>query len=385
MPDSHDDIAQWRRHIHARPELGYEEVQTSAFVADKLVSFGIETHMGFATTGVVGVIHGKRGAGKTVALRADMDALPMTEMNRFTHASTHVGRMHACGHDGHTAMLLGAARELAREPDFAGTVVLIFQPAEEALGGAQVMIDEGVFDRFGIEEVYGLHNWPQMPAGTIGVRTGPMMASCDFFSLTVTGKGGHAAMPQLVIDPIVAAAHIVTALQTIASRNAPPHEAVVISVTQFHAGSADNVIAETAELRGTARAFTPQMRDLAQRRMGEIAQGIGAAMGVTIDYDYRRCFPPTINSPAESEAAARAAAKVVGAENVRRDEPPSMTAEDFAFMLEARPGCYIWLGQGAGPDSRMLHSPIYDFNDAVIPTGVAYWLAIVAERLAEVV
>jgi len=385
MPDSHDDIAQWRRHIHARPELGYEEVQTSAFVADKLNSFGIETHTGFATTGVVGVIHGKRGAGKTIALRADMDALPMTEMNRFTHASTHVGRMHACGHDGHTAMLLGAARELAREPDFAGTVVLIFQPAEEALGGAQVMIDEGVFDRFGIEEVYGLHNWPQMPAGTIGVRTGPMMASCDFFSLTVTGKGGHAAMPQLVIDPIVAAAHIVTALQTIASRNAPPHEAVVISVTQFHAGSADNVIAETAELRGTARAFTPQMRDLAQRRMGEIAQGIGAAMGVTIDFDYRRCFPPTINSPAESEAAARAAAKVVGAENVRRDEPPSMTAEDFAFMLEARPGCYIWLGQGAGPDSRMLHSPIYDFNDAVIPTGVAYWLAIVAERLAEVV
>ncbi len=381
MPDSFSEVAEWRRHIHARPELGYEEVKTSAFVLDKLKSFGVETHTGFATTGVVGVIPGKRGPGKTIALRADMDALPMTEMNRFGHMSTHAGRMHACGHDGHTAMLLGAARGLSEDPDFAGTVVLIFQPAEEALGGAKVMIDEGVFERFGIEEVYGLHNWPQMPAGTIGVRTGPMMASCDFFSLIVTGKGGHAAMPQLVIDPIVAAAQIVAAFQTIASRSTPPHEAVVVSVTQFHAGSADNVIAEAAELRGTVRAFNPQIRDLAQRRMAEIAQGIGAAMNVEIDFDYRRCFPATINSPAQSEAAARAAAAVVGADNVRRDEPPSMTAEDFAFMLEARPGCYIWLGQGSVDHPRMLHSPTYDFNDGVIPTGIAWWKAVVAERL----
>jgi hippurate hydrolase len=249
------------------------------------------------------------------------------------------------------------------------------------LGGAKVMIEEGVLERFKVEEVYGLHNWPQMPAGTIGVRTGPMMASCDFFSLTVTGKGGHAAMPQLVIDPIVAAAQIVTALQSITSRNVPPHEALVISVTQFHAGSADNVIAETAELRGTVRAFNPEIRDLAEQRMAEIAQGVGAAMGVGIDFDYRRCFPATINSPAESEAAARAAASVVGLANVRRDEPPSMTAEDFAFMLEARPGCYIWLGQGSGADSRMLHSPMYDFNDGIIPTGIAWWKALVAERL----
>jgi hippurate hydrolase len=380
MPDSFSEVAEWRRHIHARPELGYEEVKTSAFVADKLRSFGIETHTGFATTGVVGVLRGARGPGRTIALRADMDALPMTEANIFAHASTHAGRMHACGHDGHTAMLLGAARELARDPDFAGTVVLIFQPAEEALGGARVMIEEGVLDRFGIEEVYGLHNWPQMPAGTIGVRTGPMMASCDFFSLVVTGKGGHAAMPQLVVDPVVAAAQIVTALQTIASRNAPPHEAVVVSVTQFHAGSADNVIAETAELRGTVRAFRPDIRDLAQRRMTEIADGVAAAMGVRVAFDYRRCFPATINSPAESEAAARAAARAVGAQNVRRDEPPSMTAEDFAFMLEARPGCYIWLGQG-GAGAPMLHSPTYDFNDTVIPAGVAWWLEIVRERL----
>jgi hippurate hydrolase len=278
-------------------------------------------------------------------------------------------------------MLLGAARQLAADPDFSGRIVLIFQPAEEALGGAQVMIDEGVFERFGVEEVYGLHNWPQLPAGTIGVRTGPVMASCDFFGLTVTGKGGHAAMPHLVVDPIVAAAQIVTALQTIASRNAPPHEAVVVSVTQFHAGSADNVIAETAELRGTIRAFSPETRDLAARRIGEIAKGVGAGLGVEIDYDYRRCFPATINSDAESEAAARAAARVVGAENVRRHEPPSMTAEDFAFMLEARPGCYVWLGQGSADHPRMLHSPTYDFNDGVIPTGIAYWLEVVKERL----
>jgi len=259
--------------------------------------------------------------------------------------------------------------------------VLIFQPAEEALGGARVMIEEGVLDRFEVDEVYGLHNWPQMPAGTIGVRTGPMMASCDFFSLTVTGKGGHAAMPQLVVDPVVAAAQIVTALQTIASRNVPPHEAVVVSVTQFHAGSADNVVAGTAELRGTVRAFRPEIRDLAQRRMNEIIDGVAAAMGVRVDFDYRRCFPATINSPAESDAAARAAARVVGGENVRRDEPPSMTAEDFAFMLEARPGCYIWLGQGTGASTHMLHSPTYDFNDAVIPGGIAWWLEIVRERL----
>ncbi len=381
MPDTLSDVAEWRRHIHALPELGYEEFKTAAFVADKLRAFGIETHTGFATTGVVGIIEGKRGPGRTIALRADMDALPMTEMNRFAYVSTHAGRMHACGHDGHTAMLLGAARDLAADPDFSGRVVLIFQPAEEALGGAKIMIEEGVLERFGVEEVYGLHNWPQMPAGTIGVRTGPVMASCDFFSLTVTGKGGHAAMPHLVVDPIVAAAQIVTALQTIASRNAPPHEAVVVSVTQFHAGSADNVIAETAELRGTIRAFSPETRELAARRIGEIAKGVGAGLGVEVDYDYRRCFPATINSEAESDGAARAAASVVGVANVRRNEPPSMTAEDFAFMLEARPGCYIWLGQGGPEHPRMLHSPTYDFNDGVIPTGIAYWKAVVAERL----
>ncbi len=222
-----------------------------------------------------------------------------------------------------------------------------------------------------------------MPAGTIGVRTGPVMASCDFFSLTVTGKGGHAAMPHLVVDPIVAGAQIVTALQTIASRNAPPHEAVVVSVTQFHAGSADNVIAEAAELRGTIRAFSPETRDLAARRIGEIAQGVGAGLGVEVDYDYRRCFPATINSEAESDAAARAAGSVVGLANVRRNEPPSMTAEDFAFMLEARPGCYIWLGQGSPEHPRMLHSPTYDFNDGIIPTGIAWWKAMVTERLGK--
>jgi len=380
MAGDSNEIVNWRRHIHARPELGYEEELTSAFVAEKLRGFGLEVTAGWAKTGVVGVLHGQGGAGRVIGLRADMDALPMDEHNHFDHVSTHKGRMHACGHDGHTAMLLGAARDLSARPDFAGTVVFIFQPAEEGLGGAKVMIEEGVLGRFGIEEVYGLHNWPQLPAGTIGVRAGPVMASCDFFRIRLKGKGGHAAMPHLNSDPVVAAAHIVTALQSIVSRNAAPHEAAVISVTQVHAGSADNVIPPDAELRGTARAFSPDTRDLIERRMGEIATGIGEAMGMEVGYHYRRSFPATVNSPDEAGHAARAAAAAVGADNVRRHEPPSMTAEDFAFMLEARPGCYIWLGQGT-PEGQMLHHPQYDFNDAVIPAGIAWWTALVRDRL----
>ena len=383
MADSltNDDVAHWRRHIHARPELGFAEVLTSAFVAEKLRDFGIAVHGGWATTGLVGVLKGRRGPGRTIALRADMDALPMHEQNHFAHASTHNGAMHACGHDGHMAMLLGAARDLGADPDFNGTLCLIFQPAEEGLGGGRVMIEEGIFDHFAIEEVYGLHNWPQLPAGTIGVCAGPIMASCDFFSLTLTGKGGHAAMPHLTVDPVVAAAQITTALQTIVSRNVAPSEGLVISVTQIHAGSADNVIPDSAELRGTVRSFLPAVRDMAQRKIGEMAAAIGAGFGMTVDYHYRRAFPPTINSPAETEFAARAAAKAVGEDNVRLHEPPSMTAEDFAFMLEARPGCYVWLGQSQDAGSPMLHSPHYDFNDAVIPAGVDYWKALVAERL----
>ncbi len=376
-----DIIAQWRRQIHSQPELGYEEVLTSALVADKLRAFGIEVTDGWATTGLVGILHGKRGPGRVIGLRADMDALPMQEGNLFPHASKFAGRMHACGHDGHTAMLLGAAKALAADPDFAGTVCFVFQPAEEALGGASIMIEEGLFDRFGITEIYGLHNWPQLPAGTIGVREGPVMASCDFFSVTLTGRGGHAAMPHLTNDPVVIAAQLTTALQTIASRNAPPHEALVVSVTQIHAGSADNVVPETAELRGTVRTFRPEVRDLAERRIGEIAQGIATAFGAGVEYHYKRAFPATINSPAEAGFAAAAAARVVGEDNVRRTESPSMTAEDFAFMLEARPGCYIWLGQGTGPGTCMLHSPNYDFQDAVIPYGVGYWIELVRQRL----
>lgn len=380
MPEDVHDVMHWRRHIHAHPELGFEEALTSAFVAEKLRGFGLDVTTGWAKTGVVGVLQGRKGAGRVMGLLADMDALPMDEHNQFAHASTHKGRMHACGHDGHTAMLLGAARDLALDRDFAGTVVFIFQPAEEGLGGAKVMIDEGVLDRFGIEEVYGLHNWPQLPAGTIGVRAGPVMASCDFFRIRLKGKGGHAAMPHLNNDPVVAAAQLITALQTIVSRNAAPHEAAVISITQMHAGSADNVIPPDAELRGTARAFSAETRDLIEQRMGEIAHGIGAAMHMEVNYHYKRSFPATVNSPQEADYAAQAAAAVVGAANVRRDEPPSMTAEDFAFMLEARPGCYIWLGQGT-PDGQMLHHPQYDFNDAVIPVGIAWWKALVHARL----
>ena len=376
-----DDVAQWRRQIHANPEIGFEEVVTSAFVAEKLRAFGIETHTGWAKTGVVGVLQGQLGPGRVIGLRADIDALPMQEMNRFGHASKVKGRMHACGHDGHTAMLLGAARDLAAQPDFAGTVVFIFQPAEEALGGGKMMVDEGLLDHFAIEEVYGLHNWPQLPAGTIGVHDGPVMASCDFFRITLTGHGGHAAMPHLFVDPVVAAAQIVTGLQTIVSRNASALEALVISVTQIHAGSADNVIPQSAELRGTVRTFTPQMREMAERRMGEIARAIGSAMGVDVDYLYKHAFPSTINAHEQAGFAAAAAARVVGRAKVLRHEPPSMTAEDFSFMLEARPGCYIWLGQGQGEGTCMLHSPNYDFRDEVIPVGVAWWKALVMERL----
>ncbi len=376
-----DEVALWRRHLHARPELGFEEVQTARFVAGKLRDFGIETHEGLARTGVVGVLNGRHGPGRVIGLRADMDALPMQEMNRFAHASTSAGRMHACGHDGHTAMLLGAAQSLAADPDFRGTVVFIFQPAEEALGGGKVMVEEGMLDRFAIQEVYGLHNWPQMPAGQIGVSAGPVMASVDFFRIAVSARGGHAAAPHLATDPIVAAAHIVTALQSIASRNAAPQDALVVSVTQFHAGSADNVIPESADLRGTVRCFTPEVRDLAERRMTEIAESVGTGLGVTAEVTYRRCFPATINDAEGASHAARAAARAVGADNVAGQTPPSMAGEDFAFMLEARPGAYVWLGQGGRPDSCMIHSPTYDFNDAVIPAGIAYWKAIVAERL----
>jgi hippurate hydrolase len=373
----HDEMIEWRRHLHAHPELAFEEVATARFVADRLAAFGIEVHRGLAGTGVVGVLRQGNGRG-TIGLRADMDALAMTERNSFAHASRHPGKMHGCGHDGHTTMLLGAARYLAETRAFDGTVHLIFQPAEEGAGGAKVMLDQGLFDRFPCDTVFGMHNWPQLPLGTFGVRAGPVMAAADHFDITVTGKGGHGAMPHLGIDPIVVAAHIVTATQTLVSRSVDPVDAAVVSVTMIEGGSAFNVIPDTVTLSGTVRSFRPETQDRLQLGLSRVAGQIAAAFGATAEVSYRRRYPATVNTATEAAFAATVAAQVVGADHVRRDAEPSMGAEDFAFMLEQRPGCYVWLGQGGVPASCVLHNPLYDFEDQILPIGASYW-ALLAE------
>lgn len=375
-----EQLTAWRRDLHAHPELAFEEHRTAAFVAERLTEFGLSPHVGLATTGVVASIEGK-AKGPAIALRADLDALPMTEESGVAHASTHPGRMHACGHDGHITMLLGAAQHLAETRDFAGTVHVVFQPAEEGAGGGKVMVDEGLFDRFPAEQVFGMHNWPALPAGQMAVHAGPVMAATDRFTIVVEGRGGHAAMPHQGIDPIVGGAHVVTALQTLVSRTLDPTEAAVLSVTQFHAGSAFNVIPARAELGGTVRTLSPATQDLIESGMRRVIDGVCAALGLHGTLDYTRGYPATINTIAEAELAARAAAQVVGAQNVRRDLPPSMGAEDFAFMLHARPGCYVWLGTGQGPGTAMLHHPKYDFADPMLPLGASYWVRLVEERL----
>jgi hippurate hydrolase len=375
-----DEMIAWRRHLHAHPELAFEEVATAGFVADRLAAFGIEVHRGLAGTGVVGVLrHGN--SPRSVGLRADMDALAMTERNGFAHASRHPGKMHGCGHDGHTAMLLGAARHLAETRNFDGTVHLIFQPAEEGAGGAKVMIDQGLFDRFPCDTVFGMHNWPQLPPGTFGVRAGPVMAAADHFEITVTGKGGHGAMPQLGIDPVLVAAHIVTAAQSLVSRGTDPVDAAVVSVTMIQGGSAFNVIPDTVTLSGTVRSFRPETQDRLQHGLARIAERVAAAFGATAETAYRRNYPATLNSRTEAAVAASVAAQVVGAQNVHRDLEPSMAAEDFAFMLEQRPGCYVWLGQGGGAASCMLHNPHYDFQDQILPVGASYWVLLAETAL----
>ena len=376
----HDDMTAWRRDLHQHPELGFEEERTSRFVAEKLAEFGVdEVHTGIARTGVVGVLRAGSGS-RAIGLRADMDALPIQEVPGRPHGSKNPGKMHACGHDGHTTMLLGAARYLAETRNFDGTVYLIFQPAEETQGGGQVMVQEGLFERFPAEQVFGLHNWPRKPVGTFGVRAGPMMAAADRFEITIEGQGGHAATPHLCRDPLVAAAQIVTALQTIVARNVDPIERGVLTVTQIHGGDAYNVIPQTATLIGTGRSFTPAVRDLLERRLGEIATGVGQALGVSVDCRYERGYPPTVNYEAETELAAEAAADVAGIEKVDREPDPVMGAEDFAYMLNERPGCYIFMGNGGGPDAPMLHNPDYDFNDEALPYGASYWARLV-ERL----
>ncbi|ARP85630.1 M20 aminoacylase family protein [Bordetella genomosp. 9] len=385
------DLAAIRRDIHAHPELCFEEFRTADVVAAKLQEWGVEVHRGLAGTGVVGIIRGRQAdGGRAVGLRADMDALPMQELNTFPHASRNPGRMHACGHDGHTAMLLGAARYLAAHRDFAGTVYAIFQPAEEHGGGAKRMIDDGLFEQFPMEAVFGMHNWPGMAAGTFGLTYGPIMASSNDFRIVITGKGAHAGMPHLGIDPVMTAVQLAQSLQTIITRNRNPLDAAVLSITQIHAGSADNVVPTTAEMRGTVRTFTVESLDLIEQRMRDISVHTCAAMGCEADFDFQRHYPPTINHPREAAFCAEVLRDLVGAAAVNDQVQPSMGAEDFAFMLQEKPGCYVWIGNGAGDHREaghgmgpcMLHNGSYDFNDELLPLGASLWVQLALRWLS---
>ncbi|QNT69034.1 M20 aminoacylase family protein [Defluviicoccus vanus] len=377
--DRHPEMTTWRRSLHAHPETAFEEVRTAAFVAAKLRAFGFSVTEGLARTGVVGSL--SNGDGPAIGLRADMDALPIAEAGQIAHRSTVAGKMHACGHDGHTAMLLGAAQYLAASRQFRGTVHLIFQPAEENEGGGRVMVEEGLFDRFPVAAVYGLHNWPNMPAGSMALRAGPLMAACDAFEIIVEGKGCHGAMPHLGTDAIVAAAAIVGALQTVVSRSINPYDAAVVSVTQFSAGDTWNVIPEQAVLRGTTRSFRPEVQSIVAATLARVASDTAAAHGCVARVDYRRQYPATVNEPAATEIAARAAMAVVGEERVELAPTPSMGAEDFAYMLQRCAGCYVWLGSGRSDGDAGLHNAHYDFNDAVLPIGASYWATLVEQNL----
>ncbi len=380
----HAELRAIRRDIHAHPELAFQENRTSQLVADQLAAWGIEVHRGLAKTGVVGVVKGKKTAsGRAIGLRADMDCLPMHETSNIPHKSTHAGRMHACGHDGHTTMLLGTARYLAETRQFDGTAYLIFQPAEEGGGGGKVMVDEGLFDRFPANEVYAVHNWPGLPLGQMAVRPGPVMAATDEILLTIRGKGGHAAMPHLTVDPVVITAQVIAALQTIASRNASPLDAIVVSVCSMETSQTGvfNVIPDFVKLIGTVRSFRPETRDMAQARIREIAAGIAEAMGGSAQVEYKLGYPSTINTEREAVFAAKVGERVFGKNNVFTDAEPTMGGEDFSYMLQARPGAYVFLGQGGGPNNCYLHNPGYDFNDEVIPLGAGYLAALVEESM----
>ena len=385
-------IAAVRRDIHAHPELCFEELRTADLVAQNLAEWGIPIHRGLGTTGVVGIVHGRDGGacGRAIGLRADMDALPMQEFNTFDHASQHPGKMHACGHDGHTAMLLAAAQHLAQHRDFDGTVYLIFQPAEEGGGGAREMIKDGLFERFPMEAVFGLHNWPGMAVGQFAVSRGPVMASTSEFKITIRGKGGHAAMPHTGIDPVPIACQMVQSFQTIISRNKKPVDAGVISVTMIHAGEATNVVPDSCELQGTVRTFTLEVLDLIEQRMRQIAQHACAAHDAQCEFAFVRNYPPTVNAPAEAAFARKVMASIVGEANVLAQEP-TMGAEDFSYMLQALPGAYCFIANGDGDHRAMghgggpctLHNPSYDFNDALIPLGATYWVRLANEWLGQ--
>jgi hippurate hydrolase len=381
--DLQPEIQAWRRDIHEYPELGYEERRTSTFVAERLRQFGCdEVVTGLGGTGVVGVIRGRRPAGKgdvaSIALRADMDALPIEEATGLPYASRTPGKMHACGHDGHTAMLLGAAQYLAETRNFAGQAVVIFQPAEEGGFGAAAMIKDGLFDRFAIDQVYGMHNGPGIPIGSFAIRPGPIMASTDAVNIHIEGRGGHAARPHLSIDSVMVGAQLITALQSIVSRSVDPLEAAVVSMCEFHAGNARNVIPQTAELRGTVRTLTPEIRSLVGKRVREVVEGVARITGARIDLDYEPGYPVVVNHAAETDFAIGVAKEVAGSGNVQ-EMPPMMGGEDFAFMLQKRPGALIFCGNG---DSAGLHHPAYNFNDEAIVFGTSYWIKLVENALA---
>jgi amidohydrolase len=386
--DMQPEIAVWRRDIHAHPELQFDVHRTAGVVAEKLKAFGCdEIVTGIGRTGVVGVIRGKKAQGssqgssagdKVIGLRADMDALPITEITGLPYASTNSGKMHACGHDGHTAMLLGAAKYLAETRNFAGTAVVIFQPAEEGGGGGREMVKDGMMDRFKIEEVYGMHNYPGLPVGDFAIRPGPMMASADRLYIDIEGLGGHAARPHVSIDTVLVGAQIINAIQSIVARNVDPLESAVVSITQFHAGTADNIIPQTAKLSGTARTLDPAVRDLVEKRLHELIEGTAKLYGAKAKLVYKRDYPVTRNHERQTAFAAEIARDVVGKDRVDDAVAPVMGAEDFSYMLEARPGAFIFVGNG---DTAGLHHPAYDFNDELIPVGASYWVKLVETAL----
>jgi hippurate hydrolase len=381
IAEFHTDMMAWRRDIHAHPEMAFDERRTSDLVAAELEKLGIEIHRGLAGTGVVGTLRCGTGS-RAIALRADMDALPIQEKTGCPHASTHDGIMHACGHDGHTTMLLGAARYLAETHNFNGTVHFIFQPAEENECGGQRMVEEGLFKLFPVETVYGMHNWPGIAAGVFGVRSGPIMAADDKFEITILSRGAHAAMPHLGDDPIVAAAALIGAIQTIVSRTVNPQDEAVVTVTQMHGGNTWNIVPEEVVLRGTCRYFKPELHQILDGALRRVCDGVAATYGVSAAFAYYTPIPPAVNADAPTEAAARAATLVAGEASVHRDLLPSMGCEDFGFMLAARPGCYIWIGNGPIGDGRSLHSSRYDFNDEILPIGASYWATLVESVLA---
>lgn len=374
-----DEWVALRRDIHAHPELAFEEHRTADLVAERLAAWGLDVQRGLARTGVVGTL--SRGTGPAIGLRADLDALALSETNTFAHSSRFDGKMHACGHDGHTVMLLAAARHLASHADFSGTVHFIFQPAEEAAGGAQVMLADGLFEKFPVDAVFGMHNWPGLPVGHFAVRPGPMMASLDCFDISIQGTGAHGALPHHGVDPIPAAALLVNALQTIVSRNVDPLQAAVVSVTKIHSGDTHNIIPEHVSLGGGIRCFDPQLRARLKRRLRDVADGVANACGAKADVEFGAAFPPLVNDETSTRLATEAAVQVAGVAAVDTVAAPVLASEDFAYMLEQRAGCHLFIGNGSGSGSCMIHNPGYDFNDAVLPIGASYWIRLVQRVL----